>query len=122
MKAVGALSLVELRTRFPALFYPQQWFLDEPFTRTLPNELHLTPPTGVAQPGTVPRSSKGLPLACELALAYVRDPLHHAWRSYVFWCRDVDRYGQRVYVTDNGKGLEIHRLLEPNERYGVPSW
>jgi hypothetical protein len=75
----------------------------------------------VEREGEVPTSGKGLPLAVDLAHAYVNDPTNEIWR-YKLWCRDVDHEGQRVYVTDNGKGLEVHRHLHLTDDFACPSW
>jgi len=115
------MNLLDLRAKYPGLFYSQSWFLDEPFMRALPNETRHVPPDSITAMGEVPKNAKGLWLAVDLAHAYVKRPADPIWRNKL-WCRDTDRDGQRVYLTDNGKGLEVHRHLHITESFGVPTW
>ncbi len=118
------MTLVELLATYRGLFYSQQsWYRDEAFMRTLPNEREPRTPTHVVKAGKVPRTSKGLPLAVDLANAYVRDPMAEIWDGYL-WCRDKDRIGQRIFVGGlaEGKGFQLHRHLHITERWGTPSW
>ncbi len=117
------LTLIELLAKHRGLFYSQSWYKDEAFLRTLPNERDPRTPTRVTHLGKVPPASKNLPLAVDLANAYVRDPMAEIWDGYL-WCRDKDRHGQRVFVGGlaNGHGFEIHRHIHITERFGVPSW
>ncbi len=120
----GPMTLVELLATYRGLFYAgQSWYANEAFLRTLPNEREPRTPTRISHLGKVPRTSKGLPLAVDLANAYVRDPMNDIWDGYL-WCRDRDSQGQRVFVGGlaNGHGFELHRHLHITDRFGVPSW
>jgi hypothetical protein len=116
-------TLTELRAAHPTLFYSQDWYVREAFMRTLSNELDPKPPTHV-------RSGDGpvhvlLPLAVDVAAAFVRFPEHPAWQRYL-WCRDTDDEGRRIYVggvsEKNGYRFEIHRHLTITEQWGIPVW
>lgn len=114
------MTLREIRAAYPHLFYPQDWFDGEAFMDV---PLPLDAPTD-PQPGIwtiVPTPGMALPLAVELAALYVAHPTADLWRRYL-WCADKDSQGQRVYVGDNGKGLEIHRHIHLTERFGIPVW
>ena len=117
------MTIVELVTRYPSLFYSQQWWRGESFTRMLPTET-LTPPPKLTQLGKVPNRFVKLPHAVDLLNAYVKDPTHEAWLGYL-WTADTDVQGQRVYIGGraNGHGLmEIHRHIHVTERFAVPKW
>ncbi len=117
------LTLIELMAAHPSLFYRQAWYAHEAFLRALPNERTPRTPKKIIGRGAVPFSSKGLPLAVDLANAYVRDPLNPIWDDYI-WTRDTDAQGQRVYVGGcaNGHAFEIHRHIHISDRFGIPQW
>lgn len=118
---ISGMTLTELRRTYPGLFYAgQDWFRDEKFMRVIPTEV-VSRPDRIEKPGEVPATDRGLKFAVELAHAYVNDPNDPIWRKNL-WCRDTDQYGQRVFVADRGKGLEIHRHLHIDETFGVPAW
>ena len=79
---------------------------------SFPREVLTLPPAGAAD---------FLPFAATLAGLYARNRHHYIWTRYIWTC-DLDRHGQRVYVGDNGRGLEIHRHLHLTDRWGVISW
>lgn len=123
------MTLREIIKENPDLFYSQSWYEDEPFMDTpMPtNMMGGKSPDSLAYPGTVPENI-GIPIALGelvpaswLARQYVQDPKNPIWDNYL-WTSDKDRLGQRVYVGDNGKGLEIHRHLAITDRWGVPRW
>lgn len=116
------MTLRALRVLHPELFHPtQDWFEGEAFMDApLPLDAHHMLPTGVGS--VMPRGlDDDLPTTLELALLYVEYPTAPIWRRYL-WTDDTDRQGQRVYVGDNGRGLEIHRHLHLTDRWGVPVW
>jgi hypothetical protein len=119
------LTLIELLAKHPGLFYlnNRDWFRDEGFMRVLPNEARPIAPTSVVKRGKVPTSSKGLPLAVDLANAYVNDPTNTIWDAWL-WCRDVDAIGQRIFLGGCalGKGLQLHRHLAITAEWGTPRW
>lgn len=117
------MTLTEVLADHPALFYRQTWYAHEPFMRTLANERFPQSPTHLVRMGQLPRPSDNLPLAVDLAAAYVRDPLNEVWDNWV-WCRDTDRHGQRIYIGGcaYGHGFQIHRHIHITEMFGVPSW
>ncbi len=117
------MNLLEIMAAHRGLFYSQIWYKDESFLRTLPNERTPRSPLRVIAPGKVPRTSRDLPLAVDLVAAYVRDPLNPVYDGWL-WCRDVDRFQQRIFLggLSQGKGLQLHRHLDIDANWGVPSW
>ena len=113
------ISLRELIAQHPHAFYHQTWYLDEAFM----DDRH-EPPTGYAlrapiSMGHTPTSIDWLlPHAVQLAARYVERPNDAIWEHYL-WCVETDRHGQRVYVGQNGRGLEIHRHLNLSPRWAI---
>lgn len=112
------MTLRELRAAHPGLFYRQDWFIGERFMERqavpvpMPAGWLMTPDPTIA------------PLllsAATICALYVTAPDNPIWSKYL-WTADLDHHGQRVYVGNNGKGLEIHRHLAINDRWGVPLW
>ena len=113
------MNLRELRARNSGRFHPNQdWFNGEAFM-----EAEATCPEMFTEVTTSFRPTKPsiLPKAVDLAWLYLHHSHDPIWSRYL-WTADVDRYGQRVYVGDNGKGLEIHRHLHITERWACPVW
>lgn len=120
-----SLTLRRLKALHPAAFHFQTWYEAEPFFDTpLPPGTVRTPPTSLLT-GVDPERWPDLPLAVQLAQAFLDYPSDLIWTRYL-WCADQDRQGQRIYVggatADNGRRFEIHRHLALNERWGVPLW
>ena len=122
------MTLTELRQAHPELFYPQDWYLYERFMFTdLPPHLaaRWELPSGVSNVGIPPELimwfMEDVPPAVVLAYLYVQYPDDPIWR-YRLWTSDEDADGQRVSVTDNGSGLEIHRHLHITDRFACPTW
>ena len=120
------MTLFELIKAHPDKFYKQDWYWDEPFMdKPLPLD-KWTVPTDAGYRGMEPfliaaqLEEEAVP-AVVLAYLYVQNPDHPIWMSYL-WTSDLDSQGQRVYVGDNGKGMEIHRHLHITDRFGVPTW
>jgi len=120
------MNLIELRWEFQSLFYSQDWFWGEAFMER-ESVGTIVSPTGIAYVG-MPPETLGVPIALEqfvpavdLAMAYVADPKNDIWNNY-FWTSDFDNQGQRVYLGNNGQGLELHRYLHITERFGLPLW
>lgn len=111
-----SLSLREMRRMHPDHFHPtQDWFVDEEFMDLTPRRLPL--PAYLTRTGmTEPQAT-----AADLAALYLADPTLPMWTRYLWTC-DHDRHGQRVYVGDNGRGLEIHRHLHLTDRWSIPVW
>ena len=122
-------TLRQLRQDHPHLFYPQTWYDQEAFLETpgpdvfpgFPSGFQSLPADVARWPGEVPDFGIALPLAVTVASLYVADPLNPVWQYYL-WCADVDHLGQRIYVGDNGQGLEIHRHLHVTDRWGILTW
>jgi hypothetical protein len=112
------VTLSELRKTHPDKFnMSQDWFNGELFMeRELP-PYHPAPDAVVI--GFTADAATSLSYAGSLALAYVANPSAAAWKRYL-WTADVDSFGQRVYVGDNGKGFELHRHIHITERFGIP--
>lgn len=112
------MTLAEIRTTFPDLFYshghPDEWFKDEPFMQSEPRAISPWFEATTVPPGSHVR-------AADLAALYVKNPEGSVWRRFL-WTEDVDRYGNRVYVGGVGQygidAFQIHRKLEP-EAYWV---
>ena len=113
------MTLRELRARHRWAFHPNQdWFDAEPFMDRQAVPVPL--PSNV----TTATETLGAPLlvsTASLCAAYVTAPQNLIWKRYL-WTADIDHLGQRVYVGDNGKGLEIHRHLHLTDRWGFPTW
>lgn len=108
------------------LFYQQTWYDGERFMLATVPTREMEPPCSVIGAGQTPGRShmlEGAPLAsvAELVAQYVRNPKALVWQRYL-WTSDVDRHGQRVFVGNNGYGLEVHRHLKITERWGAPVW
>lgn len=120
--AVGRMNLLELREKYRGIFYSQAWYLGERFMRALPSDDAFNiPPRRIVRTGQVPKDSKGLPSAVDLAHAFVLTPTDPIWQKYL-WTSDTDRHGQRVYVGVNDGKFEIHRHIHLTERFGCPTW
>lgn len=115
------MTLRELLETYPDRFYPQTWYVDEPF-------MDVDAPSAVRLPGfleTPSPNGQELPRATMLAQLYLLYPHEDIWTHYL-WCKDTDRMGQRVYVGGvsplNGHRFEIHRHLHLTSRWGVATW
>ena len=120
------MTIRDLLIKHAHLFYRQDWywgesFLDDP----LPVGCPKTVPTKVGNPGVPPNLitwyMTDVQPAVVLAWLYVLNPEASIW-SHRLWTSSEDKHGQRVYVCDNGKGLEIHRFLHITDQFGVASW
>ena len=123
------MTIRELRREHPGLFYPQDWYLAEDFMdEELPDNCPDTPPVSVAYDGIPPEflhtvfDRDDMPPAVVLAHLYCLHPYAPIWRARYLWTGSLDHLGQRVYVGDNGNGLEIHRHLHITPRFGVATW
>lgn len=112
-------TLAELIASHPDRFYPQTWYVNEAFL--LVRACEVKTPSRVLPSETQFAFMHELPSAATLAWLWVQHPDHRMWRRYL-WTRDTDAVGQRVYVGQNGKGLEIHRHLHLTTRWGYPVW
>lgn len=123
------MTLTELRQAHTELFHPNQdWFDGEVFMeRDLPPHIaaRWELPAGVSNTGIPPEMilwyMEDVPPAVVLAHLYVQCPDDPIWRRYL-WTSDEDSLGQRVFVGDNGYGLEIHRYLKLTDRFACPTW
>lgn len=119
------MTLIELIAAHPGLFYRnnRDWYRDEAFMRALPNERTPRTPSHAESFRRIPADRSRLPLAVDLASAYVLDPLNPVWDDYLL-CRDSDAAGQAVFVAGcaNGHGFEIHRIVDHRKRLRVPVW
>ena len=109
------MTLREMIAAHPDKFYPQTWYEGEAFMDVEARDIGW--PHRVVQ-GNPKR--RGEYTAADLAHLWVTGSrTHPLWDSYL-WTSDTDSQGQRVYVGQNGKGLEIHRHLHLTDRWGVP--
>jgi|ERR1041385_1437320 hypothetical protein len=113
------MTLTELIQAHPDLFYSQSWYEGELFMHVPQQEPHLLSPALIIHAGTVPSSDADLHRAVDWCHAYVKDPANPVW-EYCLWCKDVDRWGQRVYLTKQVGAMQIHRYLHLTDRFGVP--
>ena len=113
------MKLADILRAHPDRFYSQTWYEGEPFLNGRAERIEL--PDRVAPHAFGFMWPDDLPNAATLALLYVRFPDDPIWRRYL-WTSDTDSHGQRVYVGENGHGLEIHRHLDLTERWGYPQW
>lgn len=128
------MTLREMIDAHPDKFYAgQTWFNDEAFQHTHARD-DVTWPKGVLTSlaprpfgGAHARPDRGTATytAADLASLWLMDvqtpgfDTDGLWDRYL-WTSDTDSQGQRIYVGQNGKGLEIHRHLHLTERWGVP--
>ena len=123
------MTLRELRKAHPRLFHPNQdWFEREAFMDR--QAIPLPMPRAVwasahGIPGVYeePNANEHLLVsAATLCAIYVTAPHDSIWTDRYLWTEDKDSKGQRVYIGNNGLGLEIHRHLRITSRWGVPLW
>ena len=118
------MTLTELRAAHPQAFHPNQdWFFGESFMdRELPDDAPTELPRGVAalHHEFLDELPDAPPPAVTLANIYVNHP--EANLRHYFWTSDFDHQGQRVYIGDNGQGIEIHRHLRITPRWRLPVW
>jgi hypothetical protein len=113
------MTLRELRRVHPGLFHPNQdWFRAEPFMDQ--QAIPVPMPDGMLTT-TDATVAPVLMSAASLCALYVTAPELPIWSRYL-WTADKDHKGQRVYIGNNGHGLEIHRHLHLTERWGCPLW
>ena len=120
------MTLRELIKNNPDSFYANQtWYADEPFMDNPVYYPEPVMPEGVSNIGIPPElimwHMEDAPPAAVLARLYIDNPTDPIWRRYL-WTSDMDSLGQRVYVGDNGIGLEIHRHLHLTDKWAVPCW
>ena len=121
------LTIAAFRAKHIHLFLRNQdWFVNERFMDARVPTGDLSAPVEVVGAGVTPgrtHFAAGVPLPslAELVGQYVQHPTALVWKRYL-WTSDVDRHGQRVYIGDNGYGLEIHRHLTITPRWGCPSY
>ena len=111
------MRLVDLLTERPEAFYPQTWYAAEAFLKTEADP--LPPIRGVIAGDAVAADFGLLPFAVQVVAQLLDSP---AWANRYVWCADRDHLGQRIYVGQNGHGIEIHRHLYITDRFGIASW
>ncbi len=100
------------------LFYPQDWYWGERFAdMQLPKGEH-TFYIGDAMPMQEPYAYD-VPFAVACVWAYVQEMIRFQrmlWHDTYVWCRDIDYYGDQVYVggaaLGRTKGIQIHRHIK----------
>lgn len=115
------MTLRELLAAHPDKFYPQTWYRDEAFM-DIPCSIASGFPVHYISNGML--ATPQIKLAPAAPLAYLwcyADRTHPMWAHYLWTC-DVDHLGQRVYVGQNGHGLEIHRHIHITSRFVSPLW
>lgn len=99
------MTLAEMVSRFPTLFYQQSWHVGHDFMALRAAEL---------PPLVTSTRRRACHHAADLALSYLTDPEAEVWREFI-WTSDFDNHGNRVYVGGCGKyGIarwQIHRHL-----------
>jgi hypothetical protein len=111
------MTLRDLIRLNPDRFYAQTWYRKEAF-------LDNTPKPWLGWPSNIDPflpTPECLPeyTTADLAQLWLERPDDPIWERYL-WTSDRDSTGQRVYVGQNGYGLEIHRHLHLSERWGCP--
>lgn len=109
------MTLAEMIAAHPDRFYRQDWYEGHAFMQQEPRPGHV--PLVVSArpaPGEVVQYS-----AADLGAVWLDDPGRVMWEYYLWTC-DTDDEGQRIYVGQNGKGLEIHRHLHLTDRWRYP--
>ena len=117
------MTLADVLSTAPSLFYPQTWYRGEAFLETDVPLIAALPK--LTKPGYTPiPGNPTLPSVAELVAAYLVDPTSPVWAFFV-WTRDVDRHGNAIYVGgvghDDVLGLQIHRHLRITDRWRVPA-
>ena len=113
------MTLREIRTKWPECFYGQSWFGGEEFLNAHADPAVRLPTEITPRPSVSPLDR--LVNTATLAWLYVSNPESPIWLRYI-WTSDADHHGQRVFVGDNGLGLEIHRHLAITNRWGIARW
>jgi hypothetical protein len=115
------LTLTNIISANPHLFYAQTWYNGEAF---MEREATLIETPAFSQwsfPYLFPQQQSQRVSAASLAWAYVRDPNAEIWDKYL-WTDDQDSQAQRVYVggKSNTGRFEIHRHISISSRFGLP--
>ncbi len=112
------MTLREMIDAYPEKFYAgQTWFDGEAFMDTEVERFDLPVQVdGLCGCGEWHQTSY---TAADLVWLWLNEDMTEFHDRYL-WTSDTDSQGQRVYVGQNGKGLEIHRHLHLTDRWGVP--
>ena len=113
------MTLLELRAAHPSLFYlDQHWYEPEAFANVPAVEMNARWSLAETRQPFPLLSNTDVRLihAVDLAALYVTEPHESRWRRFI-WTDDIDRWGNRVYVSGVGQygvdAFQVHRKLEP---------
>ena len=120
------MNLFDLMADYPDAFHQSQdWYVNESFMGTHLPENIPERIVGVkyqnVPPDMIPWQLIDAVPTVTLAWLYIQNPSDPMFKHYL-WTSDLDNNGQRVYIGDNGLGLEIHRHIHFTDRFGVPKW
>jgi hypothetical protein len=121
------MTLREMRAKYPDAFHPNQdWFDGESFMDK--DARHPWPLGGWRVSRRWPWSRFSV-TAADIAAVWLW--VYPGWEDrmergatwpwdYYLWTSDTDSLGQRIYVGQNGRGLELHRHIHLTDRFRVP--
>ena len=113
------MKLADVLVEYRELFYRQDWYEGHAFLTV--DHTDWPTVTRVSRFGSVPvPDATDLLPAVALVAQMLNAPLSPLWRWYL-WTSDLDDEGQRVYVGQNGRGIEIHRHIHLTTRFAIPS-
>ncbi len=117
------MTLREIITDNPHLFYSQTWYEGEKFMEREAKEIPLPGFEQWSFYYTFPKQDAQRVSAADLALCYVKNPDAEVFTKYL-WTDDLDSQQQRVYVggTSNTGLFEVHRHIQITSRFGLPKW
>lgn len=123
------VTILGLRAEYPDLFYPQDWYLDEPFAATpaVPGTYTFSKKT--RQFHGVLHSNTAIPAVVAVCL-YVNHHHYsdynedsHIWGHEYVFCGDMDATGDQIYVggccMGRSHGFQIHRHLSLRAHHRV---
>src|SRR5688572_23507422 len=100
------VSILSLRGEYPALFYPQDWYLDEEFAATTlvaDREYRISRRTRIDMSVPPPQDPPAV-VAVAFEVAHFLWTGEFIWHQSYVWCSDKDSEGDKVYVGGGEKG------------------
>ena len=113
------MTLADVLVEYREMFCRQDWYDGHTFLTVDHTDWPVV--TRVSRFGGVPvQYDADLLPAVALVFQMLNVPDSPLWRWYL-WTADLDDLGQRVYVGQNGRGIEIHRHIHLTTRFAIPS-
>lgn len=123
------INLSLLKKLYPNIFYPQDWYENEPFMNKCFTPGWYTFPKNLLKTsrGKSPHNQKLYPasLVTYIFIVYYETYNKVLWPNDYIWCDDFDSNGDQIYVGRyydplgiSKNGFSIHRHLTIKENYG----